>query len=109
MKGSVTKRSNGSYLVRISIGRDEKGKRLYHTETLNCTKKEAEKRCRELVSQFELGGVIAESKLSLNAYLAEWLEVAKKPKVSPRTHDSYAYDLERYVKSGLGRMPLGCN
>jgi len=106
MKGSVTKRPNGSYLVRISIGRDEKGKRLYHTETLNCTKKEAEKRCRDLVSQFELGGVIAESKLSLNAYLAEWLEVAKKPKVSPRTFDSYAYDLERYVKGGLGRLPL---
>ncbi|MCA9781463.1 MAG: site-specific integrase [Candidatus Eremiobacteraeota bacterium] len=105
MTGSVIKRKNG-YLIRISLGRDDKGKRLYYTETVNDTKKEADRRCRELVAQFERGGVVSHSKVSLNAYLAEWLEVAKKPKVSARTLESYAYDLERYVKNGLGRMPL---
>lgn len=106
MKGSVQKRDNGSYLIRISLGRDQDGKRIYHTRTVNGTKKEAEKLCRDLVSQFETGGIVADPKLSLNAFLNEWLEVAKKPKVAPRTYNSYRGDLDRYVKGGLGRMPL---
>ncbi len=106
MTGSVIKRKNGSYLIRISLGRDSTGKRLYHTETVNDTKKEAERRCRELVAQFERGGVVSQDKVSLNVYLREWLEVAKKPKISARTLGDYADVLERYVEKGIGRLPL---
>jgi len=106
MTGSVTKRPNGSYLIRISLGRDENGKRLYHTQTVNGTKKEAERLCRDLVSQFENGGVVSPAKLSLNAYLKEWLEVAKKPKVSARTLGDYESYLDQYVKDGIGRIPV---
>ena len=105
MTGSVIKRKNG-YLIRISLGRDANGKRLYHTETVNDTKKEAERRCRELVAQFERGGVVSQDKVSLNVYLREWLKVAKKPKISARTLGDYADVLERYVEKGIGRLPL---
>ncbi|MCA9781380.1 MAG: hypothetical protein KC800_31900 [Candidatus Eremiobacteraeota bacterium] len=106
MKGSVTKRPNGSYLIRISIGRDENGKRLYHTETVNDTSKEAHRRKRDLIRQLETGGVVSPDKLSLNKYLAEWLEVAKKPKVSPRTLVGYQELVARYVADGIGKIPL---
>lgn len=106
MTGSILKRGEKRYLIRISLGRDENGKRLYYTETVNDTKAEAERRKLELLRQFERGGVVNDSKISLNAYLNEWLEVAKKPKVSPRTLKSYAYDLERYVKDGIGNYQL---
>lgn len=86
MTGCITKRGKGTYFLRISLGRDEQtGKRLYRTATVHGTKKEAEQVLREMVSRFESGGVVSTDRVSLNAYLQEWLRVAKKNSVAERT------------------------
>jgi site-specific recombinase XerD len=43
----------------------------------------------------------------LNDYLDRWLEVGAKPRVRPRTFDSYADVLARYVRPLLGDKLLG--
>ena len=48
MTGSIVKRGEQTYRIRISLGRDGP-KRIYHTETFHGNKKDAEGRLRELL------------------------------------------------------------
>ena len=62
MTGSIIKRGEKVYLLRLSLGKDSvTGKRLYHTETVHGTRKEAEARQRQLVGEFERGTLVARS------------------------------------------------
>lgn len=107
MTGSIIKRGKGTYLLRLSLGRDEQtGKRLYRTETVHGTKKEAEQVLRDMVSRYEGGGLVNSERVSLNAYLQEWLRVAKKNKVGDRTFHNYSAHIERYVAKSIGPLPL---
>lgn len=107
MTGSITKRGKGTYFLRISLGRDEQtGKRIYRTSTVHGTKKEAEQVLREMVRQYESGGVVSVDRVSLNAYLQEWLQVAKKNSVGERTFQNYSAHIERYVAKSIGPLPL---
>lgn len=107
MTGSIIKRGKGTYLLRLSLGRDEQtGKRLYRTATFHGTKKEAEQALRDMVNRYEAGGVVSSDRVSLNAYLQEWLKVAKKNSVGERTFHNYSAHIERYVAKTIGRLPL---
>jgi integrase len=107
MTGSIIKRGKGTYLLRLSLGRDEQtGKRLYRTATFHGTKKEAEQALRDMVNRYEAGGMVSADRVSLNAYLQEWLKVAKKNSVGERTFHNYSAHIERYVAKTIGRLPL---
>lgn len=108
MTGEIEKRKKGQYRIRLFLGRDpETGKRLRPSKTINGTRKEAEQALREWISQYESGRLpTVTSKLTLNTYLAEWFEIAKKPDVGERTLSDYKADMERYVAPTLGRMFL---
>jgi hypothetical protein len=107
MTGSIIKRGKGTYLLRLLLGRDEQtGKRLYRTETVHGTKKEAEQILRDMVSRYEGGGLVNSERVSLNTYLQEWLRVAKKNKVGDRTFQNYSAHIERYVVKSIGPLPL---
>lgn len=107
MTGSIIKRGKGTYLLRLSLGRDEQtGKRLYRTATFHGTKKEAEQALRDMVNRYEAGGVVSSDRVSVNAYLQEWLKVAKKNSVAERTFQNYSAHIDRYVAKTIGRLPL---
>lgn len=106
MKGSITKRGDKTYLLRLYLGRTSTGKRKYHTQTYHGTKKEAEKILRELVARYEGGGVMAPSREGLTAYLAEWMELAKVGKVSEKTVEVYRNHIRLYISPYLGELPL---
>jgi len=68
MKGSIDKRPDGSYRLRLHLGYDGP-KRLTHTETVHGTKKEAEARLRDVISEFERGTLVGRSRQSLDVFL----------------------------------------
>lgn len=107
MTGSIIKRGDKTYLLRLSLGKDAvTGKRLYHTETVHGTKKEAELRLRALVGTYERGQLVARSSGSVNQLLEQWLASARGS-IRGRTHEDYTGVWERYVKEDkIGRLPL---
>ena len=106
MTGSIIKRGERTYLLRLSLGKDAvTQKRLYHTETVHGTRKEAEARLRQLVGEFERGTLVARSSQSLNEFIVKWLE-STKGRVRGRTHEDYVALWERYLKNDMGRLPL---
>lgn len=109
MKGSITKRDDGVYLLRLSIGyrtlKCGRRKRKYKTETIHGTRKEAEKRLRVLVSQYETGGVVDHDKTPLQDFLREWLELSKGG-IALNTRRSYEHHIEAQIGPAIGDLPL---
>lgn len=107
MTGSIIKRGDKTYLLRLSLGKDKvTGKRLYHTKTVHGTKKEAEARLRDLVREYEQGGVVAASTASLNEFLEQWFLTARQ-RLRERTFGDYRQLCRCYIEGNLGRLPLG--
>lgn len=106
MKGSIIKRGDKTYLLRLSLGKDAvTGKRLYHTETVHGTRKEAEARKRDLIRDFEQGRLVGRSTASLNEFLQQWLQSARQ-RLRERTWNDYGQLCRCYLEQGLGRLPL---
>lgn len=108
MKGSIIKRGPQTYQLRLSLGYDDTtGKRKYKHKTVHCTRKEAERRLRDLVAQYEGGQlVVKEDRTSLAKLLEEWLELGKKGEVSETTLDIYRRIIRIYIAPKLGGIPI---
>ena len=106
MKGSILKRGKQCYLIRIFLGRDPvTGKEHRPCRTIHGTRKEAEAALRDWVSDYEQGKVVTNRKATFNQFLEEWKEILKAD-VEEVTFKRYTYDLDRFVKDTIGRIPL---
>jgi integrase len=104
--GSILKRGDKTYLIRVSLGKDTvTGKRLYKTETFHGTRKEAELRLRSLLSEYQQGALTVHSTKSLNEFLEQWLETARQ-RLRERTWHDYRQLCRSYLVPKLGRFPL---
>jgi len=106
MKGSIEPRGKLTWRLTVDTGRDESGKRTRHRETVKGTKREAERRLREILSTVETGLYIPPSKLTTGDYLNQWVSTYAVLHTSPRTVASYRDELARHVIPALGSIPL---
>ncbi|MDQ3257106.1 MAG: site-specific integrase [Acidobacteriota bacterium] len=107
MAGQIIKRGDKNWLVRIFMGRDEKGKRRYVNKTIHGTKREADKYLSATLTAITTGTFIEASPMTLNDYLAKWLQTAARPRVTERTFEGYKFLHTRYVEqTPLGGMKL---
>lgn len=68
LKGSIRKRGQNTYQVRIFLGKDAQGRHLSHTKTIHGTKKDAEKYAREAVYRIDAGNFAVQSDLTLEEF-----------------------------------------
>lgn len=81
------------------------GKAHRPCRTVHGTRKEAESVLREWISDYELDRVATDRRTTLNEFLNEW-QKALEADVSELTFERYIYDLDRFVRNTIGRMPL---
>lgn len=105
MAGQIVKRGEGTWVVRIFLGRDG-GRRRYMNRTVHGTRKDAERVRTALMRERDLGTLAEPCRLSLNDYLDQWLEKSAKPRVRERTFTDYSELLERYIRKPLGGRQL---
>jgi integrase len=107
MRGSIIKRSEDSYRIKVSLGKDSvTGKYTSHYETLRGNKVQAEKRLRELLTELDKGIFVKPDKATLGEYLKSWLLDYCRPNLSPRTQELYSYICEKHVLPTLANIPL---
>lgn len=63
-------------------------------------------RIRAAVNESERGIIPARGNLSLEQYLAQWLEDVVRHSVAPRTYESYAYHVRLHLVPALGKQQL---
>ena len=110
MRGSIEPQGTGerkkSYRLTVDLGRDETGKRRRHRETFVGSKKDAERRMREILTEVETGMYLPPSHMTTGQYLERWSENYAALHTSPRTASSYQAELRRHIIPGIGDIPL---
>ena len=75
MRGSIIKRSKGSWTIIINLGRDPTtGKRKQQWVTVRGTKKAAEQKLADLRNELDTGSYVKPDKVTLGEFIDRWLK-----------------------------------
>jgi integrase len=104
MRGSMRQRSEGSWELRVFVGRDPlTGRRQYVTKTVRGGKREAQKALAALVAGPAPTGPAAA--MTTGQMLERWFEQAE-PNLSPSTADHTRIVLDAHLLPHVGETPL---
>lgn len=106
MRGSIVARGD-SWRIKVPLGKDSAtGKYTAFYETVRGTRKDADRRLRELLTELDKGIFVRPGKATLGEYLTAWLNDYCKPNLSPRTHELYSYMCEKHIAPALANILL---
>ena len=106
MRGSIRKRGERSWEIRLYLGRDPKtGEELRQSITFRGSKKAAEAELARLVNQIETGAFLPPGRLTVSEFLDKWVEHIRT-RVSARTFERYSSLIEHWIRPELGALPL---
>ncbi len=103
--GHLQQRSKGSWQICICTGY-VRGKAIRRFETVRGTKKEAERRMRELEGSLDKGVPIPVGRHTVEQLLHGWLNGYVRTACSPRTVDGYQSIVENHLIPEMGHIQL---
>lgn len=107
MRGHIVKRYKNSYPIVLNLGVDPAtSKRKQQWISVKGTKKDAEKKLSELLTQVDNGVFIKPAKTTIADYLERWLKDYVWPNLAPRTAEGYEYVIRRHIIPALGKPTL---
>lgn len=105
-KGSIEKRGEMSYRIRIYLGTDENGKQKYYTETVRGTEDEAEARLAELIVQYYHHKLPKDRNMKVTDFIRLWLTTIVDVVCRPTTRELVRGHMEWYVLPHIGHVRL---
>ncbi|GAB6099229.1 site-specific integrase [Halanaerocella petrolearia] len=103
----LRKRGKNKWQICVENGRDPvTGKRNRIYETINGTKKEAEKRMYELAHKQDTGQYIEPSELTVKDFLLQWIEDYCESNLAPSTLESYTLIIKKHLIPTLGNIKI---
>ena len=81
MRGSVRRRSRGSWELTVDVGRDAGGERIRQFRTVRGTKAEAERVLNQLLRAAEMSQGVMSSRALLGEFMDRWLEHQVYPRL----------------------------
>ena len=112
MRGSLKRRYKGSWSIILDLGYltdPETGRRKRQQKwiTVRGTKRDAERRLAELVTDTNKGTFVEPHKLTVGEWLDTWLDKAiKPPRRTLRAYETYKSAITRHLKPKLGAIRL---
>jgi len=107
MKGSIRQRSKGSWEIFYDMGADPvTGKRRQKSQTVKGTKRDAQRRLREVLLSIEQSSYVKPNKITLSEWLSQWLRDYVSMNTTDRTQESYSYIVEGHLIPSLGKVVL---
>lgn len=105
MRGSIQKRSKGSWRLVFDLERDRTGKRRQKVITYRGTKKDADAELSRLLADIENGGFVDPGNITVAEYLERWLGHVKI-KTSAKTRERYGEIVRLALVPHLGTIKL---
>ena len=102
-EGTISKRPDGTWEGKVSLGYDNEGKRKRKT-VYGRTRQEVKGKLDSLKRQIT-NGTFSDTKLTVKDYLEQWV-TEKSREVKPQTAEDYRYQLEKYVIPLIGKLEL---
>ena len=106
MTGSIRKRSPGSWELTIDLGRDANGKRIRRYSSVKGTKKQADQRLRELLTELDGGVVPFTGRVMMRDWLDRWMSDCVEGHLSQATQDRYRGAVINHLTPALGHVEL---
>jgi len=107
VRGHLTKRSPNSWTMVLEFGRDPAtGKRRQQWTTVKGPRPDAERKLAELLHQVDTGAFVKPTKLTLSAFLEQWLRDYAATNVRPRTFEGYRTVVRSQLVPKLGHIAL---
>ena len=106
--GSVRERPTGSgrWQIRFKGSPGPDGFPTVQTETFKGSRRQADRRLRELVTMVESGNYAEKSQATVSEFLDRWLGTYVASNTAPSTQRGYEAVARRYIKPALGATPL---
>ena len=104
MKGHIRERSPGHWAIVIDA-RDESGKRKRRWFSFRGTKREAQRRCAELIAETRGGAASSPERMTVGEYLNRWLD-HQRHLVSRASHERYSQAVRTNLIPLIGNVPL---
>ncbi len=101
-EGSIGQRANGSWQAVITL---DGGRRLWLYAP---TRKDVQRKLAELSWARDQGLPVPSNRLTLETYLAQWLDDIK-PRVRPSTHRSYSEIARLHIIPSLGKVSIAAS
>ena len=95
-----------TWRIILALGRGTDGRHKQKWVTFHGTRKQAEKKLTELTGEVHRGEFVEPSKITLGAWLDDWLERAVRPRKALNTYRTYFSVVEKHIKPALGHIPL---
>ncbi|MCE5311457.1 MAG: site-specific integrase [Acidobacteriales bacterium] len=105
VKGHIRKRGKSSWSIVVELEPRPDGKRRQKWETVHGLKKKAEERLAEILHSMNIGTYVEPAKLTVEEYLAKWLETVKV-NLSGKTFERYREIATRHLVPALGPILL---
>jgi len=87
MNGSIRRRGKGTYELTIDLGKDSSGRRQRKFVNVKGTRKEADRKLRELAAAVDSGTALDLSKVNLSEFLERWMTDYVSTNTAPSTQD----------------------
>lgn len=103
--GTITKKPNGKYALRLDYGKDVNGKRIRKQETYN-TKSEAVRALNKHKSQVDAGNSVLPSKETFAEWIEYWFNNIISQQIAETTAYGYKSIIKNYLEPRLGKYKL---
>lgn len=104
-EGSITKRKDGRWEAKMTIGYGEEGKqkrKYFYGQTREKVQKKLNKALRDL----QQGILPTPERQTVKQFLNHWLETCARPKVRPRTYAGYKEHIDHRINPAIGGVRL---
>jgi integrase len=108
MRGTIEKLPSGSWRVTVSLGKDPTtGKYVRSRQTVDGTKKDAERKRTEMLRALDTGTYVEPTKLTLGAFLERWLRDYVGANIQkPKSREFYSSITRVHLIPALGSVAL---
>lgn len=107
MAGSIEKRGENTYRLRVSAGTDSKGKRIIHRKTITAkSKRAAEKELAKFVAEIDTGNYIENPKKTFKEFSLFWLDTYARKTLKKSTVHGYEQMLNNRIFPAIGHIPI---
>lgn len=100
-RGSIERRGDNKFLVRVFLGRVD-GKRRYASRVTEGTFRQAEQELTKMLREIDTQSFVEPSKLTVKEYLTQWLEA--RVDIKPRTKRGYLEQITYNIIPTLGHF-----
>lgn len=104
--GTIRQRSDGRWEARFTVGRDPGTGKQIQRSVYGSTQKEARQKLAQAVAAVDAGTYQTPNRITVSAWMDEWLTTFCANKVKLLTYQSYEGIIKNHIKPAIGAVEL---